>query len=149
MTDNGKIEVEVFVPPGKVALPWELWRLLGAVNLAVRRAVGDDKGFSLILSRAARDVRQVVGVDQAEEVFTSLALTMSEVAPFDDPSAGPRDTLSDADAVALLQAIRFLALAWRGSLAGDVTDCHALALGYIGGIAESAIAGNFDVSDLR
>ena len=70
MTDNGKIEVEVFVPPGKVALPWELWRLLGAVNFAVRRAVGDDtviRAYSFPAPRAM--FAKLLGVDQAEGSF--------------------------------------------------------------------------------
>jgi hypothetical protein len=63
------------------------WLGTGGWISAVRRELGDDMAFSVILSRVSRDLRKAIGVEAAKQVFIDMAATMDEAAKgdLDDP----------------------------------------------------------------
>lgn len=82
------MEVEVKVPPGDYRADPEvsgLWMGTGGWFHVVRKQLGDDMAFSVILSRVARDMRKVYGIEAARQAFEGVAATMEEAAKNDLP----------------------------------------------------------------
>lgn len=61
------------------------WMGTGGWITFVKRALGDDDAFSVILSRVAREMRRTYGPDQAKALFLEFAESMHEAAAFDLP----------------------------------------------------------------
>jgi hypothetical protein len=61
------------------------WDLLGVLITTARAQMGDDAAFSVILSRVTRELRRVVGPDEAAAILNGLADTQHEAAKADLP----------------------------------------------------------------
>lgn len=59
------------------------WFGTGGWISLVRRELGDDLAFSVILSRVSSDLRKAVGVEAAKQAFIGVAETMDDAAKGD------------------------------------------------------------------
>jgi hypothetical protein len=59
------------------------WLGTGGWISAIRRELGDDMAFSIVLSRVSRDLRRTVGIEDAKRIFHEMAATMEEAAEGD------------------------------------------------------------------
>lgn len=60
-----------------------LWDLLGDMITVSRKELGDDRTFTVFLSRVSRELRRVVGPDGAAEALRAMADTQHEAARAD------------------------------------------------------------------
>jgi hypothetical protein len=82
------MDVKVTVPPADYRADPEassLWMGTGGWFHVVRKQLGDQMAFSVILSRVARDMRKVYGVEVTRQAFEGVAATMEEAAKNDLP----------------------------------------------------------------
>lgn len=81
-------EVTAKVPPADYRADPELaglWLGTGGWFRVVRKQLGDEMAFSVILSRVARDMRKVYGIEVTRQAFEGAAATMEEAAKHDLP----------------------------------------------------------------
>jgi hypothetical protein len=60
-----------------------VWDAYGALHALAVDGIGRDMACSILLSRAAREVRREAGIERAKEVFAEMARTMEEAAKND------------------------------------------------------------------
>lgn len=60
-----------------------IWDTYGEMHNQAVTMIGADMAFSILLSRAAREVRRRLGTEAAKAVFTEMARTMDEAAKYD------------------------------------------------------------------
>jgi hypothetical protein len=62
----------------------QLWDSLHGVIAQARADLGDEMAFSIVLSLVGRELRCVVGVDEAANVLRQFAEQQTEIASFDE-----------------------------------------------------------------
>lgn len=88
---DNEVSVDVPPPEHRVGIRATVfWDLFGLELTAARQALGDDKALGIYLSRGTRELRRLLGADEAATVMRGFADTMHEAAKSDLPEGEPK-----------------------------------------------------------